>query len=166
MTAESQGSGIVDDVLQTAAQQSRTAASPAQPVHDGFHRLASGLIRSLWVLGMLVATGLFAGIVTLVIVTGLVLLIGATTGWLASFLGIGTHRFGASDLAVVTVDGKGKRGLIPSDGMAHWGPAWSPNDRRLVYMQGNPKTDVGPLVLADAHGGGRFVLTRDGREYA
>jgi Tol biopolymer transport system component len=104
---------------------------------------------------------LLAGIITLVLVTVILLLVGAITDSLDSLLGLGTQRSGPSDLAAMEANGSNYTVLIPGNGMSHWGPAWSRNG--LVYTLGNPTTNAGRLVLSGPGQEGQRALTHDGR---
>ncbi len=105
-----------------------------------------------------------AAIAAAFLVTVVLLAIAATTTWLDSALGIGSHLSAGSDLGVVDRDGTHRAALTRDPGMMHWGPAWSRDGRSLIYSFGVPSRHADQLMIATANGAGRHQLTNNGRE--
>ncbi|HZU13004.1 MAG TPA: hypothetical protein VFB58_09205 [Chloroflexota bacterium] len=109
-----------------------------------------------------IRSSLTIGISTAIILSAVILLLGAMTAWLDSPLGIGRHKAATSTLSVVTVGGTGRTVLLSSGGMIRWGPAWSRSGKSLVYSLGTARTGVFTLV-ASFPGLGQHALTHDRR---
>jgi Tol biopolymer transport system component/CubicO group peptidase (beta-lactamase class C family) len=71
-------------------------------------------------------------------------------------------------LYVVGADGKGQKRLLEDPNFGFWGPAWSPDNRQIVYTRLTPHVIApgsvpGELYVANADGSSPRQLTNNGR---
>jgi len=111
-----------------------------------------------------IKTSLAIGVVTTILVVVVILALAASTTWLDSPLGIGTHQAPGSDLVQISVDGTHRSQLTHDPAMMHWGPAWSRNGHHLVYSYGVPSQHADQLVMTGPDGSSSHALTHNGRE--
>ncbi len=69
----------------------------------------------------------------------------------------------ATQLYAVDVGTHAVSPIVPDENHWYWGPAWSPDGRRLVYSLALPDAKSTELMIANADGSNPRPLTKNGR---